>query len=151
LTAWRIFKAIHRRTAFTGQGARLFGGRWNRRGIPLIYTSATVSLAALELLANLDSVEVLGEFLVCDVKFDDRLIQRVNLNDLPKNWRESRAKSVLRANGTRWATAAESAVLQIPSVVVPAESNFLINPNHPDFGRIAIGRPRRFEFDRRLA
>jgi RES domain-containing protein len=151
LTAWRIFKAIHRRTAFTGQGARLFGGRWNQRGIPLIYTSATVSLAALELLANLDSVEVLGEFLVCDVKFDDRLIQRVNLNDLPKNWRESRAKSVLRANGTRWATAAESAVLQIPSVVVPAESNFLINPNHPDFGRIVIGRPRRFEFDRRLA
>jgi RES domain-containing protein len=151
LTAWRIFKAVHRRTAFTGQGARLFGGRWNQRGIPLIYTSATVSLAALELLANLDSVEVLGEFLVCDMKFDESLVERLNINDLPKNWRESRAKSALRAIGTRWTTAGESAVLQVLSVVVPAESNFLINPNHPDFGRIAIGRPRRFEFDRRLA
>ena len=151
VTAWRIFKPRHGRTAFTGEGARLYGGRWNSPGVAVVYTSQGLALAALEMLVHLHSEQVLERYRVAPVTFDSELVRDVDRARLPRNWRADPAPARLRAVGDRWVAGNESAVLRVPSAVVEGEFNFLLNPAHPDFARLVIGRPRAFRFDPRLA
>lgn len=75
ITAWRIYKRKHSSTAFSGEGARLHGGRFNSKGVAVVYTSATVSLASLEMLVHLQSSEIMGAYAVRSVTFDDGLVR----------------------------------------------------------------------------
>jgi len=147
LRAWRIVKAKHAATAFSGEGARLFGGRWNSPGVSLVYTSSTQALAALESLVHLNP-PVLFQYAVIPVEFDAALVEKVSA--LPAGWRDSPAPPSTQALGDAWAAQARSAVLELPSVIIPGESNFLLNPAHPDFRKIVIGKPAPFAFDPRL-
>ena len=150
LTAWRITKRKHARTAFSGEGARQFGGRWNHPGIAMVYTAETRSLAALEILVHLGSSDLLQKYLLFEVGVDESLVTRVEAGRLPKNWRADPPPDKLRAIGDDWVLSASSAVLQVPSALIPGESNFLLNPGHPDFPRVRIGKPLPFDFDSRL-
>jgi hypothetical protein len=87
VTAWRIVKRKHARAAFTGEGARLFGGRWNSPGMALVYTAQSQSLAALEMLVHLESPELLANYILFEVGIDESLLARVELSQLPNNWR----------------------------------------------------------------
>lgn len=147
LRAWRIVKAKHAATAFSGEGARLYGGRWNSPGVSLVYTSSTQALAALESLVHLNP-PVLFKYAVIPVEFDSALVEKISV--LPAGWSDSPAPPATRALGDAWAAQARSAVLELPSVIIPGESNFLLNPAHPDFRKIVIGRPAPFAFDPRL-
>lgn len=151
ITAWRIFKRKHAAAAFSGEGARRYGGRWNSKGTPMIYTAASASLAVLEMLVHLESREVLDAYLLADVTFDDALVLDVAVRRLPTTWRADPPPRELKQIGDRWAASLESVVLRVPSSVVETESNYLINPAHPDFPRIVLGKPKPFVFDRRLA
>ena len=151
IAAWRIFKARHAATAFTGKGAREFGGRWNSRGTSVIYCAGAQSLAALELLVHLSSLQVLEEYQMVRVEFDDGLIERLDAGVLPTTWRDYPAPATLAAIGDAWAINGRSVVLQIPSALVPDENNYLLNPTHPDFRKLKVGKPQSFQFDRRLA
>jgi RES domain-containing protein len=117
----------------------------------MVYTAQSQSLAALELLVHLDSSELLATYVVFEVRIDASLIARVNSAKLPRNWRADPPPDRLREIGDTWVSAGRSAVLRTPSTVVPAEDNFLLNPQHPDFARLEIGKPSPFRFDRRLA
>lgn len=136
--------------AFEGTGAHLFGGRWNRRGTPIIYTAESLSLATLEILVNLDSAATLDWYLSISVEFDDSLCKVLALDALPDNWASDPVPPNVQEMGSRWAAARESAVLVVPSAVVPQEHNFLLNPQHPDFAQIRIGRSTALDFDPRL-
>lgn len=137
--------------ALDGEGARVSGGRWNSVGIPVVYTSATVSLAALELLVHLDPEDAPDDLVVIGLDIpDDVRMEEIQHDDLPRNWRETPAPRVLQALGDGWARRGETAVLSMPSVVVPGERNFALNPTHPDFPRIKSGKPTSFRFDSRL-
>ena len=84
VTAWRITKRKHARNAFSGEGAREFGGRWNNPGTAVVYTAQHQSLAALEMLVHLDSSELLQSYVLIGVEFDESLVERVGASELPK-------------------------------------------------------------------
>lgn len=149
-TAWRIVKSAQAATAFDGEGARLHGGRWNSPGTPMVYTSHTQSLAALELLIHLQASHLLLSYSSIPANFDSALVQLLDRANLPADWRSSPAPPPLQEIGDRWVAEARSVVLQVPSTIVPSEPNFLFNPGHPDFDQVAIGSPTAFEFDPRL-
>lgn len=150
LAAWRMTKAKFQAEAFTGEGARLYGGRWNSVGGRMVYTSERVSLAALELLVHLQSSGPLLAYVVIAVTFEDRLVEIVDPASLPANWRDNPPPAALASVGDSWVASGRSAILRVPSVIVPAESNFLLNPEHPEFRSIQIGPPTPFRLDARL-
>jgi RES domain-containing protein len=150
ITSWRITKARHAAAAFTGAGAKTFGGRWNSPGTALIYTAGSRSLALLEMLVHLEVQDLLRRYVIFPVTFDDALLSAVDPAGLPKTWRRSPAPASLQAIGDMWAAAGTSAVLRVPSAIVPGEANFLLNPAHRDFARIALGPRQTIAFDPRL-
>jgi RES domain-containing protein len=149
-TAWRIVKRNFRKASFTGEGARRYGGRWNSKGVAVVYVAESQSLAALEMLAHLDSGEMLRYYVVISVSFEPRLVVDVDVSTLPKNWKTYPAPRSLRAIGDAWVSSHKSPVLRVPSVLVPSESNFLLNPHHPEYTNLIIGEPLRFSSDPRL-
>jgi len=151
LTAWRIIKRRQIKTAFTGSGAREYGGRWNSPGVAVVYTAETQSLAVLEILVHLDSPELLQTYLLISVEIDESSVSDIQRSQLPRNWRADPAPAKLRAIGDSWVLARGSAVLRVPSALIPAENNFLLNPLHPGFRKLQIGKPVNFQFDPRLS
>lgn len=150
ITTWRIVKARHAATAFDGEGARIAGGRWNSPGVAMIYTSQSAALATLELLVHLARSRSLIDYVIFSCTFAGSLVETLPQDDLPRDWRAYPAPPALRQIGDDWVRSARSAVLEVPSVVVEGETNFLLNPAHRDFERIDISAPRRIELDLRL-
>lgn len=148
--AFRIVKAAFTAAAFDGEGARQFGGRWNSPGVAMVYTSATQSLAMLEMLVHLQSRQVIDSYVVIPIEFDEGLVKAVDERKLPADWRSSPAPPSLLQIGNDWATSNASAVMRVPSVIVPRESNYLLNPNHPDFAKLNIGKAEPLTLDSRL-
>ncbi len=149
-TAWRIVPPKRVADAFSGEGARWFGGRWNSVGVPMVYTAESKALAALEILVHVDSGELLEEFLCIPVTFDKRLMRSLSFDDLPEDWRTNPPPPSTQQLGDRWARAKASILLEVPSILIPGESNYLINPAHPNIGKMKTGAPQPFEFDSRL-
>ena len=150
LKGYRLVKARHAATAFDGAGARRFGGRWNSPGVLVSYASGSVSLAILEVLVHLDAAALLSAYSLCPVEFDEPLVEWVEAAALPRGWRDYPAPPELRALGDAWAESGRSAVLQVPSAIVPDESNYLLNPVHADFSRIRLKPPEPFRWDPRI-
>lgn len=150
LHGWRIAKTKTSKDAFSGEGARLYGGRWNSPGTAVVYVSSTASLAVLEMLVHLGSEALLNAYSLWHVEFDESLVQKLDPSELPEGWRDSPPPREVQSIGDRWSKKRTSAILQVSSVIVPQESNFLINPRHPDFAQIRIGEPQRFILDSRL-
>jgi RES domain-containing protein len=148
---WRLVKAKHEASAFDGEGARLFGGRWNERGTVVVYLGGTLSLAALETLVHLSAADAHLEFAAIEVVVPDAIrIAKLARRRLPANWRAEPPPAETKSIGSEWVRAAETLLLRVPSVIVPRESNYLLNPAHPDFARLRIGRSEPFGFDRRM-
>lgn len=150
ITAWRITAEKYADTAFSGKGAKEYGGRFNSVGTPVVYTSESVSLATLELLAKAGTRRRLSGRIVLPVRFDESCVVAYDENELPKGWESRPYGPVSQQVGDRWFQSEESLVLRVPSVVVPLEYNYLINPEHPDFGELDIGDPRPLDPDPRL-
>lgn len=151
LRAWRLTKTRYLPGAFSGEGARLHGGRWNSPGLRAVYVSETLSLAALEVLVHLGDSGPLKAYSYIPVECDSALVETVETARLPADWSVWPVPPGVAAVGDLWLTEGRTAVLSVPSAVVPMERNFILNPQHPDFGRIAIGEPRPFALDRRLS
>ncbi len=147
--AWRIVRARHSATALSGDGAARFGGRWNPRGVAVVYTSSTKSLAALENLVHLNP-PVPVRYVALRLEFDDALLETFPLKSLPDDWRLEPPPLSTQKIGGDWVKDARSAVLAVPSVIISGEPNYLLNPAHPDFRKIVVGKPEKFAFDPRL-
>jgi RES domain-containing protein len=151
ITAWRLSKLRYADTAFEGIGARRFGGRFNSRGVPVAYASSSRALAVLEVIANLGKAdEILGEWVFVPITFDAEQVLTKDVDDLPPNWRTATRPPAVQAVGDAWVASEASPVLRVPSAVLPAEPNYLVNPLHPDLDALAIGAPEPFEVDPRL-
>lgn len=145
--AWRIVK--RQDSAFSGEGARLFGGRWNSTGTPLVYTAESQSLASLELLVNLESQELLFHYVIFEVTFDSTLVANLE-TPLPEDWDSEPAPRKIQFLGDTWVQEKTSAILRVPSAIVPSESNYLLNPLHKYFEQIQIGTSAPFRVHPRL-
>jgi len=150
LRAWRIVKRKYAGQAFNGEGARLYGGRWNSPGRQVVYTSESQSLAALELLVHLEMPKVLSHYVVFELTFEPALVADVD-PDLPERWNAEPASRKVQAIGDEWIRSRGSAILRVPSAVVPSENNYLLNPLHRQFSRIRVGKETPFRIDRRLS
>ena len=149
MRVWRLCR--RGRAAFDGEGARRLGGRWNLRGTAVVYTSADASLAVLEYFVNLEWEEAPADLVLIPADVPDALaVEEVRLDRLPAGWRATPAPEALARLGTEWARHARTAALSVPSAIVPVERNYLLNPAHPDFAAIVIGRPQPFTLDPRM-
>jgi len=149
LRVWRLCKRRH--AAFDGEGARLAGGRWNRKGTAIVYTSGTLSLAAQEFFVHLAPEEIPSDVVAVSADIpEDVGIASLRGANLPRGWRQFPAPESLAELGMRWVEAMESAVLEVPSAVIPQESNYLLNPAHTDFAKIRLNQPESFTYDRRM-
>jgi len=149
-TAWRIVQRQHADLAFDGEGARRFGGRWNSPGRSVVYLSETRALAMLEILVGLQTSQVLTGFVMFEGEFPGSVMKKVSHAELPADWRARPPGPVSQSLGDRWLEFGESAVLRVPSAVIPEEHNYLINPAHPDFGKICVGHQTPVQLNQRL-
>ena len=150
MRAYRIVKKKHMLTAFSGDGARAYGGRWNLPGVPMVYAAHTRALAALESLGHFGGAERRLQFVTFEIEIPDRLAMTIPLADLPRDWRRAEPSASTQALGSEWQRSARSAALAVPSVHVPQEYCVLLNPEHPDTDKILVGYPEPFSFDERL-
>lgn len=117
----------------------------------MVYCAATLSLAALELFIHLDASEAPDDLVTLAAEIPSG-ISREDLDSsvLPVNWRTYPGPESLKDLGAAWVRARRTAVLSVPSVVIPGERNFLLNPSHPEFSKIIVGAPEPFSFDSRM-
>ena len=151
LTLWRITKKKHGLYAFTGEGPKRFGGRWNQRGTTVVYASDSLALAALELFVHLGRQGFHIQFVFFRIEVPDTIsIVTIDPKSLPGDWRKQPPPTSTKEIGTRWADSNESVVLAVPSVIVPEGTNYLINPNHPDYSQLKVSDPTSFSLDPRM-
>ena len=149
--AWRLVKANRAPTAFDGEGAYRFGGRWNSRGVRAVYASSTLALALLEILVHIDPARRVPELMAIPIQLPKRMIEggaystptRLGAGFIPP-------VGETRRTGDAWIRATQGPALRIPSAVVPIEDNYLLNPEHPNFNQLKIGPSEPFPFDTRL-
>jgi RES domain-containing protein len=146
---WRIVRMARAAAAFSGEGAAAGGGRWNTPGTPVVYLSEHKSLAALETLVHL-SRRAAVRFVFFRVGLPAEVIERLPRQALSAQWTHEPPLAETQAVGDGWVRENRSAVLAVPSVIIPEEFNYLLNPAHPDFKKISIGKPQPFAFDPRL-
>jgi RES domain-containing protein len=146
-----LIQAEYAAHAFDGEGARLYGGRWNSPGRPVVYTAGSLALAALEVLVHLKSRLTLSRYMKSWIEFDETWVSTVAMEDLPVNWRQGRAPVQTQMLGDHWLEAGDTLVLQVPSVVILEEWNYVINPLHPQFAETVRGQIEPFQFDPRLS
>ena len=150
ITAWRIVKERFADDVFSGEGARLFGGRWNKPNHRLVYTASSISLATLELVVTTPRAQLLSGFVIASCTFPEVLVEDLDATRLPNNWRDYPAPAELQQLGVEWLLNGSSAVLSVPSAVTPEERNYLINPEHEHFHSVDCGQSRAFNIDLRL-
>jgi RES domain-containing protein len=151
IVAWRFVKEKHVGDAFDGEGARLYGGRWNSRGVPVVYTGGSLSLSVLEQFVHLRAGDVRIRFAYMRVRIPDKVaVEEIIPSQLPRDWREGPAPDSTKEAGTHWFEEGRTAILRVPSVVIPVEYNYILNPGHPDFKHVDIGAPEPLSFDPRM-
>ena len=148
-TFYRIVQAEWAATAMTGEGARLCGGRWNPPGVPAVYLADSRALAALEIIVNAPREALSLAWRIFEVDVPDDLIETVKTDDLPDDWQALPSSPGARLHGGRWL---RSGVLgfKLPSAVIPEEFTLLLNPGHPDAGKLRVSAPMEFRFDPRF-
>jgi RES domain-containing protein len=147
---WRICREIHAAGAFSGEGARRYGGRWNSQGVRVIYTSPSLALAAIETFVHLEPNLRPDDLVSIEADLpDDLAVDRLDLNSLPRKW-HALGEDSLRTFGDGWIRASKTIALFVPSAAIRGEWNVLLNPEHCDSRKLKIERPKRFEFDLRM-
>ena len=150
---YRICSAKYGKTpeeAFSGFGAKHFPGRWNNKGVSIVYTAENLSLAILEMLVHLDKIMLRLSYVYFEVTASEDMVYHLPPNELPKTWNEYPAPPATKNIGDQWVGGMSSLIMRVPSVLNPLEHTFLINPNHDDFKKLEIKGPLPIPFDLRL-
>jgi RES domain-containing protein len=147
---WRICRQRYAAEAGSGEGARIFGGRWNSRGVRVVYASTSLALAAVETFVNVEPNLQPKDLVSIEGEIPETLeIGRLDLQALPADWHETRDES-LRRFGDEWIRSRQTVALLVPSAAIRGDWNVLLNPAHPDFRKIKFLGPKPFEFDARM-
>jgi RES domain-containing protein len=152
ISCYRLVIRDYAAFALSGDSAAEHPGRWNHRGYRAVYTAESRALAALELYVNFSEEDVINlEFSLFELHIPPEVrTTDLKLKDLPKDWRSIPPSDSTRDIGTEWLSQGVTAVLTVPSIIIPEEKNLLLNPNHPDFRKIKKSGPRAFAYDPRL-
>ncbi len=134
----------------TGIGAKTVGGRWNPKGVAVLYTSTTAALSALEVLAHLPAAYFPDDMAIATIEVPDSLITQISREQLPKNWKQIPAPIEIQSFAMEWINEEKYLGIKVPSIIIPNEKNILINPLHPKFNKIKLISIEPFSFDTRL-
>ena len=134
----------------TGEGARLNGGRWNHRLTPCVYTSESRALAVLEYTVNVNIDDIHRALSISTIDIPDKNILELTIAELPGNWRAAPSPAATKDFGTQLLKKAEFEIIKIPSVVLPDEYNFLLNPTHVASSKFSVVDVQDFVFDVRI-
>lgn len=135
----------------SGRGARDYGGRWNSKGYPVIYTSESRSLAAFELAVHLNLFLMPTKYMMVNINIPEEIdIESVDNKKLSAVWHTFPANPITRKIGDDFIKENESLVLKVPSVVIPGDFNYLINPLHKDIKKVTIVNIEPFSYDNRI-
>jgi RES domain-containing protein len=147
---WRICRARFAAEAFSGSGARIYGGRWNSRGVPVVYASSSLALAAIELFVHLEPNQQPEDLVAIAAALPaGEPARRLEPKELPRNWSSNNFEP-LRGIGDKWIREKSSLAIEVPSAALRMEWNVLVNPLHPAIAKIKIERPQAFRFDARM-
>ncbi|MDE1191639.1 MAG: RES family NAD+ phosphorylase [Arachidicoccus sp.] len=150
MTVYRLCKGKYKND-LSGKGAELAGGRWNKKGFPVIYTSESRALCTTEIAVHIPLGIIPNDYYLVTIYIpDDIAIEEIKPNTLPADWKDIPYGYSTQEIGDSFLQANNYLILKVPSVVVPGDFNYLINPNHPDFRYIKITKTEKFEFDKRL-
>jgi RES domain-containing protein len=146
---YRILRKPYSKKPLDGEGAYRFGGRWSSPGTRLAYTAEHLSLAMIEYFIHIDHDDPPSDLVVVTAEIPDE-VSRISISPrrLPPNWRQTPAPAQLASIGDRFANNSRTAILIVPSALAPAESNWLINPRHPDFSKVRLRSVDPFDCDR---
>lgn len=149
---WRLTKAKYAKSAFSGLGGVKTSGRWHSKGQEIVYCADSLSLALLELLVHIEDPELasLLSFVSIEAEIEESFVQSLDVSQLDRNWRKWPHSRGCQEIGNEWINSASSLILQVPSSIVPTQSNFLVNPHHPDFENLKLGPSDSFTIDKRL-
>jgi RES domain-containing protein len=151
MRVWRICRAVYAAEAFSGEGARRFGGRWNSRGVLMVYCSSSLALAAIELFVHLEPSQAPPDLVSISATLSDvEPARALEPDELPPYWWTDDALTQTRAIGDEWVRSSASLALRVPSVPIRSEWNLLVNPMHPRIRDVEIDPPQPFVFDARM-
>lgn len=134
----------------SGNGAKLYGGRWNEKGTAIVYFGSSRAMAMMELLVHLRPDDLHRQYAIASFEVPDDKIYKVALEQLPKSWQSEEQKAYLRKIGKRFVEEGKHLLMQVPSVLVEEEFNYLLNPLHADVRKVQMVSQRLFSFDNRL-
>ena len=147
---WRICRRRYAAEAASGEGARLYGGRWNSRGGRVVYASTSLALAAVETFVNLEPNLQPKDLVSIEGGIPEEIeVEKVDLKALAARWYETRDES-LRRIGDEWIEAGRTVALLVPSAAIRGEWNVLLNPAHAEFSKVQFHKPEPFKFDARM-
>jgi len=149
MLVYRIAKDVYIRD-LTGIGAKTIGGRWNFKGVSVLYTSSSIALSMLECLAHFPAAFAPKDMALACIELPEDSITEITLNELPENWRAVPSPQELKQLSYNWIKKQETLVLKVPSIIVPQEFNYIINPFHKDFDKIVLKKVLPFYFDNRV-
>ncbi len=148
---WRLLRRKWASAPLDGEGARTYGGRWNPVGVPMVYAATSLALAAMEMLVHVGPEDLPGDLLAIEIDAPgDVALEDLDERALPRDWRRYPPPPALAALGLAWVRAARTALLRVPSAVVPIERNVLVNPSHPAATRLSVVGRTPFSWDERL-
>lgn len=150
MRVWRLSRARFAANSLSGFGSAQRGARWNSRGVYLAYTSQSLALATLEYLAHIDRADAPGDLVSISARVPDDGIETLDASTLPADWRASPPPVQLREIVDAWFVTARNLALRVPSVIIPSESNVLINPQHARFSEVKYETPEPITLDPRL-
>jgi RES domain-containing protein len=132
-----------------GTGAATFGGRWNSKGIHILYTAATPSLALLESVVHISNIPI-DDYCMATIEIPENKLKEIKITDLPKNWFINPAPDNLKLIGDKFIKDNIFLALKLPSAIMMEDFNFLLNPGHPDFNKVNLVATRTIPIDDRL-
>lgn len=133
----------------TGKGAAMFGGRWNKKGSPVLYTGENKEIALLETIVHTPSL-LIPELDILTLEIPDDSITVIEISQLPKNWKVYPAPAILSEIGEKWIEEGKTIALRVPSCIIHSANNYILNCKHPDYIRVILVERVHFEFDSRL-
>jgi len=153
LRGWRLAAPRYASSVdemMSGEGAYHNGGRWNSKGVKVVYLGSSLAQAAMELLVHLGRADILRYFHVLEVDFPESIVQHIDSSELPDNWAEPAMAASVQQVGDDWVSNESSVVLQVPSAAVMGEYNYLVNPQHPGIKKLVYSEIIPFNYDPRL-
>ncbi len=149
MIVFRLCKSIYAHD-LSGRGAEQFGGRWNSKGTPMIYTGQSRALSTVEIAVHTPLGNLPNDYVLVTIEVPDNLHTKLEEITLPPDWQSFPHSDATQKIGDQFIRDGVFLMMEVPSAVVQGEYNYLINPNHPEFRKVKISKIEKFTFDERL-